>query len=478
MVNTVSKRKYITNILFLILISSCSNYKNVPNMNVTLTDNFANNNAYSKINPPKKLEHTWWENANDKILNNIIHQIKNQNLSLEQAQLRLLSAREQTNKADFFPVVNASSDIQYNHTISGNNVSNNFNTTTGGKNSSYYNAKIDASWEIPLYGQYDISNNLINANIIFAQADIEAIYLCIIAEAVKTYSNMRRLQQEEIALGEIINAQKKIFKYYLIKYKAGLITEIELNSARNLLFSLQNEILEVVAHLKATTQQLAKLVGKVSPEKTWLAPADVPIFNLPSFTDTPADVLRNRPDIHKEESLVLAAASELKLARSEMYPKLSLTGSILAQDNIIGSPLIGQSVQFIGIPTVSLPLFDWGRRTANIKGKNAKLSEAASRYRETVIQAINEVEEFWSYYNASQNKKENTAQVLQLASATKEKERLLFNHGIIDGIKFQDSLIKYSRAKIISLQAISDNVDCLCALVKALGGGIPKNEKN
>jgi outer membrane protein TolC len=212
MIKIISHVKYVIALVFIVILeSSCDNSRKPLNTVPSLSNSFANKAPFVNVDVPKKLERDWWRSAKDQILEDIINQIMKQNLSLEQVRLRLIAAREQTNRNDFLPVVKASSDIQYSHTISGDNVSNDFNTSTGRKNTSYYNAQIDSSWEIPIYGQHEIIGDSWNANIAFAQADIDAIRASVISNAVQLYTDMRRLQNEQIELDCIIKAQKKIF---------------------------------------------------------------------------------------------------------------------------------------------------------------------------------------------------------------------------------------------------------------------------
>jgi outer membrane protein TolC len=220
----------------------------------------------------------------------------------------------------------------------------------------------------------------------------------------------------------------------------------------------------------ARQQQLAKLLGAVTPDDAWKAPATIPTFDVPAFDDTPLDVLRNRPDIRKAEASVLAAAGELELSKSDMYPKLSLTGNLSQLGNITGNPLSGNIVQLSGVPSISLPLFDWGKRLDAAKVKDERLSEKASAYRETVISAMNEVEEFWSSYRTAQATEKSNAENAQIASKASKHAALLFKQGINDGIAAETAAIDAANAEISALQAKVNTITQLTALTKALGG--------
>jgi len=199
-------------------------------------------------------------------------------------------------------------------------------------------------------------------------------------------------------------------------------------------------------------------------------PPILPSLDVPAFDDTPLDVLRNRPDIRKAEASVLAAAGEFELSKSDMYPKLTLSGNLSQLDNLTGNPLMGKTVQLTGIPSLSLPLFDWGKRLSAARIKDEMLSEKASSYRETVINAINEVEEFWASYRMAQVVEKSTEENTQIARKASRHAGLLFKQGISDGIAAEAAAIDAASAAITELQAKADTITKLTALTKALGG--------
>jgi len=127
-------------------------------------------------------------------------------------------------------------------------------------------------------------------------------------------------------------------------------------------------------------------------------------------------------------------------------------------------------VQITGIPSLSLPLFDWGKRLSAAQIKDEKLSEKASIYRETVIGAMNEVEEFWSSYRMAKVVEKATEENTQIAHKASEHASLLFKQGISDGIAAEATTIDAASEAIIELQAKADTITKLTALTKALGG--------
>lgn len=464
-------------VLVPLVVSGCADFKGMPSLDLSLPESFQQKPVGES---PAKLQKDWWKSTSDETLKIIITQLETQNLSLEQARFRLNAARLDSRQADYLPSLTANTDAQYNRLIKGDTAIQNLGIpqTGGKKTTGFYNAKLDASWEVPLYGQFSDAADTKNANIAFAEADIEAVRASVISEAVRLYAEMRAKQQEITKREAISFSAKKIADYQAIKHKAGLITDTQLGNSKQSQLSAQNDLQIAQSELVAKQQQLAKLLGRVAPDEAWSTPADIPIFALPTLDDAPLDVLRNRPDIRKAEASVLAAAGDFELAKSEMYPKLTLSGNLSQLDNLTGNPLMGKTVQLGGIPTLSLPLFDWGKRLSNAQIKDETLSEKASAYRETVISAINEVEEFWSAYRAAQSNEATSKENAEIAEKASNHAMLLFKEGISDGIDAENAAIEAARSKVTQLQSRADTITKLTALTKALGGAsATTNEK-
>jgi outer membrane protein TolC len=312
--------------------------------------------------------------------------------------------------------------------------------------------------------------DIANANIAFARADVDAVRASVISEAIRLYAEMRSRQQEALKRQAVVTATHTIAEYQRIKHQAGLSTDSELGVRHQALLTARNEMQRAESEAVARMQQLAQLLGSAQPNEAWKTPADIPSFEVAAFDDTPLDVLRNRPDIRKAEASVLAAAGEFELSKSDLYPKFTLSGNLSQLDNLTGNPLMGKTVQLTGIPALSLPLFDWGKRLSAARIQDEKLSEKASSYRETVINAINEVEEFWSSYRMARVVEKSTEENTQIARKASKHAGLLFKQGINDGTATETATIDAASAAITELQARADTITKLTALTKALGG--------
>jgi NodT family efflux transporter outer membrane factor (OMF) lipoprotein len=453
----------------------------MPPLDVPLPEAFSQTQNLNTSEKPIPLVQDWWKQTEDKILKNLLAHIEKENLSLKQAQFRLLAARESAASLDYLPKLSATADAQYNRLIKGDFAINNmgFSTTSSAqqKTTGLYNLRLDSSWELPLWGQYSATTNIEKQNLVYAEADLAAVRANVIAEAIKLYSEMRGFQQQRATYEKILAAHQKISEYQSIKHKAGLITDSELSTAKRNILNAKNTLQTIIKNEITVRQQLAALTGKTKPEAQWETPTNIPNINLPKLGDTPIDVLRNRPDIRRAEALVILHANQLELAKVNLYPRMTISGSLSQLNNLTGSSLPGRTIQLSATPAITIPLFDWGKRLATAKVQDAKLSESAHAYQETVVKAMTEVESFLNAAHTAKQNKEHAFESAKLESKNQEHAELLFQQGLIDGIAFENSHVLARQAQITALQQHVEHINYIAALTKALGGGIP-NPKN
>jgi NodT family efflux transporter outer membrane factor (OMF) lipoprotein len=126
-----------------------------------------------------------------------------------------------------------------------------------------------------------------------------------------------------------------------------------------------------------------------NPERVATLPKPPP-FRLGGL---PAKVLMQRPDVAAAEREVAEASAGIGVAEAKRYPKLSLSGNITPQlQSVNGADLFLAHTWAVG-PTVTLPIFDAGKRAADVEAARVRYEAAASKFRETARIAAKEVEE-------------------------------------------------------------------------------------
>ncbi|RYY53304.1 MAG: RND transporter, partial [Comamonadaceae bacterium] len=122
----------------------------------------------------------------------------------------------------------------------------------------------------------------------------------------------------------------------------------------------------------------------------WIEPSRIAALAVAAV---PARLLAQRPDVFQAEREVAAASAEVGGARAQRFPRLTLSGSIAAGTVRTAGVSTDLQTWSIGPLAVSLPIFDGGRRAADVDAAQARYEEAAALYSARVRQAVREVEE-------------------------------------------------------------------------------------
>jgi NodT family efflux transporter outer membrane factor (OMF) lipoprotein len=180
----------------------------------------------------------------------------------------------------------------------------------------------------------------------------------------------------------------------------------------------------------------------------------------------PAEVVRQRPDVASRERDLAAASAAIGVAEANRYPSLKLAGSLGFSDGGGSSA----STWSFG-PSLSLPLFDGGARSAAVDGARASYEIAYAQWRNTVRNAVTEVEKTLVQLD-------NTGQrTLQAEGAAREYRRYLTGAdaqrqaGTISLLTFEEARRQALAAQLELIGLQRDKVIHWVALYKALGGG-------
>ncbi|HQY06953.1 MAG TPA: TolC family protein, partial [Lacunisphaera sp.] len=187
--------------------------------------------------------------------------------------------------------------------------------------------------------------------------------------------------------------------------------------------------------------------------------------------DVPASMLERRPDVAAAERQVAASNADIGVAKAAYFPTVRLTGTggYLSSDvNTLFTA--NSSIWSIG-PSVSLPLTGWAVIGFNVKRQTAAREEAIANYRQSVLNAIHDVETSLTQirYRAEQAAAVGDA----LASATKATDliRASYEHGTISYLELLDAERTRLQAELQTARIAAQRHLATVRLIKALGGG-------
>ncbi|MQY52541.1 efflux transporter outer membrane subunit [Rhodocyclus tenuis] len=305
-----------------------------------------------------------------------------------------------------------------------------------------------------------------------AEAERESARQVLIAAVVDAWSQLDRSYR----LLDIADAQVKQRERQqaLIQQllAAGLSPRGEANSARSTAASARQERLALREQLALQRHQLAALLGRgpdfaaTLPRPQLQAQAD---DGVP--TVLPADLLGRRPDLVAARWRVEAARGNVGAARAEFYPNVNLTAFTGYSSIGLGQLLkSGSGIAGIG-PALNLPLFDGGRRRANLGGANADLDLAIEQYNQSLLDAVRDVADQVASLNALAAQAQEARLALVQAGSARTLAQTRFTAGLASELTTLASddvwLARQRTLTDIDTRRLTSRI----ALIKALGGG-------
>lgn len=379
-------------------LASCAvgpDYAGVPNV--------ADNEEETFLNAPGNASGgedmtRWWERLDDPLLNEYVETLLEENLSLKEASERMLQAqaRASIQRGGYFPSVNADNSATRSfQPINGFAIPG----IGGGGNERFFNTLYDAglniSWEIDLFGRIRRANESAQANFVASAYDRQALEQSLIADllsrrvAIAVNSRLLELAQENA------HNQNAIYQLVRRRYDLGASTTTlsDVYLAKENYHSTKADIASFEQALAEETYRLDVLLGK-KPGSTTPNHNGFSLLAPPSdaMVCVPATLLDRRPDLRAAELRAVAANADIGVAIADLYPAVSLGGTIGVTGNTTNNLLSADQLAGSLLGNITGRIFEGGALRANIRLQEAEAREAAAAYANNVLEAMREVE--------------------------------------------------------------------------------------
>jgi NodT family efflux transporter outer membrane factor (OMF) lipoprotein len=407
---------------------------------------------------------SWWTTLNDPVLSSLIERAVKGNLDLRNARSRIRQARatRAASQGAFFPIFDTTDSATWSRSSK---------DTGTGRSSETYSLALDAGWEMDLFGGLRRSEEAAQASLQASEEDLRDVLVSLLAETALNYVEVRAYQSRLAAAQTSLETQNETYQLTVWRYQAGLGDELAVQQARYNLENTRSQIPTLRSGLDQAMNHIAVLLGiepgRIRAELEAPGPVPVPPSNV--AVGVPADVVRRRPDIRRAEYQLAAQTARVGVATADLYPKLTLNGSISTNLASLGD-LSSANWIASGGPRASWDFFNATVRP-NIEVQTALQEQALIDYQVAVLSALEEVENALVTYVQEQYRRDSLSVATDAARQAASLAQNEYQAGLADFttvldaqrslLSFQDQLIQ-SNATVTS---------ALIRLYKALGGG-------
>jgi multidrug efflux system outer membrane protein len=414
----------------------------------------------------------WWEVFGDEDLNGLETKAATANQELKAAVASFDQARAiaDVTRSQLFPQIGISpSAMGYR-----NSANQPFEGLAAGvSNTTTYAdliAPLNLSYEVDLWGRVRRSVESARAQQQASADDLEGVKLIIEAEVATDYFTLRALDAETDLLRSNIDVFGKSLELTQNRRTGGIASDLDVAQAETVLRTTQAELPATQLQRAQFEHALAVLTGQAAlaftvPERPLTTPSPLIPPGLPS------QLLERRPDIAAAERRMAAANASIGVAKGAFFPAIQLNGLAGFESLHLGSLFDWQSRFWSMGPSLTMPLFDAGQNSANLRAARAAYEQAVANYRQTVFVAFADVEDNLAAQMLLAIQGDAEAAALRAARKQFEIANNRYRAGLVtflDVATAENSALEIERAAV---QLHGQQLVAAVSLVRSLGGG-------
>ncbi len=340
-----------------------------------------------------------------------------------------------------------------------------------------YDASFVASWELDLFGRLRRASEAAGAQVDAASAGLGAAHTAVAAEVARNYLELRALQQRQQVTEASLANQRDALRIVQSRVDNGRGTQIDFARASALVAATEAALPALQTTAERTVFRLATLTAQAPRALLAELGTAAPMPSLPA-TDlatlplgTPEQWLQRRPDIAVAERQLAAATAGIGIARSELYPRLSLSGLLGLNAATVGNLGKAESARYsLGAGLTWTP-FDLGSIRSRIRASEARAQQSLAVFEQTVAQALEETEGAFSSFTRNAERAAKLQTAAGHADEAARLARLRYEAGVTDFLAVLDAEREALADRDQLVQAQAGTATALVAVYRALGGG-------
>src|SRR5690606_9105508 len=376
----------------------------------------------------------WWLDFNDQTLNALMTQAQLQNFDMRIAEARIRKARSVLSEttASFFPATNLTGDYKKER--------------SSGAESDLYSAKMNASWEVPIFG-IGPAISASESDLQATELNAEAVRLSLQGEIAFAYFELRYAQTALKLTESTLSSREYIVDLTQARYEAGVSNAADKEQALAERDTIAARIPQFKAQAEAALRRLDVLVAGLTPElkQSLLIPGYLPQPATEIAVTTPATAINQRPDVQKARVELQKNKYLVDVANADLFPRISVNAFFGWENGSISNIFdpAGNVWRLAG--GIAQPLFNFMALRERVKQADEEVQVAELTFEKSILVAVNDVETSLSGYLQEQTR------LASLASAT-ESQRKSTN---LVQMRYEQGVASY--IEVLTSQALLDN---------------------
>jgi NodT family efflux transporter outer membrane factor (OMF) lipoprotein len=420
----------------------------------------------------------WWRGFGSPELDQLIADTHAYNFDIQAAiaRVRQADAQVRISGAPLLPTVDANG--QYSWERAGFTRSS-AGARSGGKRyieTRNYNTGLSASYEVDLWGRIHAQQESAEASALASRFDQETVALTVVTSVASTWFQALAFKDRLDVLERNLRDARAILGAIQGRLDAGTASQLDVAQQASLVQGLEANVPVFRSELEQQLNGLGILTGK-PPEAITAQPGTLTKLSLPPVdAGIPSELLARRPDVQFAEAQLIAANANIKFARANFFPQISLTGSEGLESTALSMLTGPGSMLTTFTASVVQTVFDNGLKGGQYDLTKAQYEELVAVYRKSVVQALTDVEDALVAYKYATQQESLEQVAVNTAQQAADIARAQLAAGTIDIVtSLQVQTTLFGDLDLL-VQARLARFQALLSLYKALGGGWTKGD--
>jgi NodT family efflux transporter outer membrane factor (OMF) lipoprotein len=334
-----------------------------------------------------------------------------------------------------------------------------------------YSLTPSISYELDFWGALRAGRDAAAATALFSRFDQQTVALTTVTSVANTWFQALAQQDRIDVARRNLSDAEEILRAIQARLEAGTASELDVAQQAALVAGIRAQIPGLQSQLEQLLDGLGILVGR-PPEAITVRPGTLNALSLPELSPgLPSDMLARRPDVASAEAQLISANANIRVARADFFPNVTLSGSAGWESLALGT-LFGPGTLFAtAAASATQSIFDNGQKTAQLEQNRGRYDELLADYRKAVVQAFTDVENAMQAYHYGTEQEAAERVAVNTAQRAADIARAQMQAGTLDIVSvLQAQTTLYTDLDLLA-QARLARFQGLLSLYKALGGG-------
>ena len=410
----------------------------------------------------------WWRLYNDPVLDTLVADALAANTDVRVAVARIAKARASLRevRGDRLPTTNLGAGATYGRASASQ-------VPAGADREGWQvDAGLTVGYEVDLFGRVSRGVEAARGDVAAAEADADAVRVTVVAETARAYADAASSAERLGVAERIVALLDQSVKLTARRAEVGLTTRLDTARVAALRDQRRSDIPAIAAERDAALFRLATLTGRTPADLPPIAAARTTTLRLdqPIPVGDGAALLARRPDVAAAERRLAAATARIGVATADLYPKVTLGGSIGQTSGGLGDLFGGGPLRWLLGPLINWSFGNQEAIRGRIAGAEADTQASLAQFDGTVLRALEETETALSGYAHMLDRRTALQSARDEAGIAVKITRAQQREGAIDGLEALDAERTFAEAEGALALADARIADAQVDLFRALGG--------